>query len=68
MSEEDCTDVEVEMVPSRETEASWFFVAKDDKTKAAHFPKSQVSFTRRSVKTLDAIANIPDWLLNQRGW
>lgn len=34
----------------------------------ALFPKSQVSFKRRNVKTGAALAEIPVWLLKDRGW
>lgn len=32
------------------------------------FPKSQVSFKQRNVKTGEAVAEIPEWLLKDRGW
>lgn len=34
----------------------------------AMFPKSEVSFKRRNVKTGAALAEIPVWLLKDRGW
>lgn len=36
--------------------------------KSAYFPKSQVSFKRRNVKSGEAVAEIPIWLLKDRGW
>ena len=36
--------------------------------KIAGFPKSQVVFERRNVKTGKALANIPVWLLEDRNW
>lgn len=32
------------------------------------FPKSQISFKRRNVKTGEAVAEIPLWLLTAKGW
>lgn len=32
------------------------------------FPKSQISFSRRNMKTGHAVAEIPLWLLNEKGW
>lgn len=32
------------------------------------FAKSQIHFERRNVKTGDAVAVIPLWLLNSKGW
>jgi hypothetical protein len=34
----------------------------------AWFPKSQIHFERRNVKTGDAVAVIPLWLLKGKGW
>ena len=33
-----------------------------------YFPKKEVSFARRNIKTGDAVAVIPVWLLAARGW
>jgi hypothetical protein len=35
---------------------------------AQWFPKSQIHFARRNVKTGDAEAVIPLWLLTEKGW
>lgn len=32
------------------------------------FPASEISFDRRNVKTGDALAEIPLWLLKAKGW
>ena len=32
------------------------------------FPASEISFDRRNVKTGDAVADIPLWLLKAKGW
>lgn len=32
------------------------------------FPKSQVSFRRRNTRTGEALAEIPLWLLDEKGW
>jgi RNase P/RNase MRP subunit p29 len=34
----------------------------------AWFPKSEIHFERRNVKTGDAVAVIPLWLLTSKGW
>ena len=34
----------------------------------AWFPSSQIVFKRRNNKTGKVIANIPDWLLDKKGW
>lgn len=33
-----------------------------------NFPRSQVSFVRRNIKTGEAVAEIPVWLLDMLGW
>lgn len=37
-------------------------------TDSEWFPKSQVSFKTRNIKTGKAIAQIPDWLLQNKKW
>ncbi len=37
-------------------------------TKIAWFPKSEVTFTKRNIKTGVATAEIPTWLLKDREW
>lgn len=32
------------------------------------FPAGEISFNRRNVKTGDAVAEIPLWLLKAKGW
>ena len=44
-----------------------FILEHEDGTRD-FFPKSQVSFERRNVKTGECIAIIPIWLLDQKGW
>ena len=51
---------------SRETEKA--FLMKNDEGAEAWFPKSQVSFKRRNVKTGEAVAEIPVWLLDKNDW
>lgn len=36
--------------------------------KEAWFPKSQVSFQRRNIKTGEAVAEIPLWLIEKNNW
>ena len=50
----------------RETEKA--FLLKTETDGEAWFPKSHVSFKRRNVKTQEALAEIPLWLLKEKGW
>lgn len=52
----------------KETEKAYFLRDKDEMGEDAWFPKSQISFERRNTKTGDAIAEIPNWLLKEKGW
>ncbi len=52
----------------RETEAAFLFEDRDEPGRQAWFPKSQVSFTRRNIKTGEATAEIPLWLLTEKAW
>lgn len=61
----------IETVPCivlRETAAAYLLRDQEDETREAYFPKSQVSFARRNIKTGEAVAEIPLWLLNTKGW
>jgi hypothetical protein len=40
----------------RETVAAWLLRDRDDATREAFFPKSEVSFKYRNIKTLEATA------------
>lgn len=40
----------------------------DEEDRSAWFPKSQINFKRRNMKTGAAIAEIPLWLLEDKGW
>ena len=48
-----------------ETEKAYLFLHG---TQQAWFPKSEVYFESRNLKTCKAIAIIPDWLLQKKGW
>lgn len=52
----------------KETEKAFQLRDKDEMGPDAWFPKSQISFERRNIKTGDAIAEIPNWLLKEKGW
>jgi len=52
----------------RETAAAYLLRDRDEITREAYFPKSQVSFQRRNIKTGEATAEIPLWLLTEKGW
>ena len=52
----------------RETDAAFRLRDHDEPSREAWFPKSQVSFARRNTKTGDATAEIPLWLLTEKGW
>lgn len=52
----------------RETAAAYFLRDQEEPTREAYFPKSQVSFARRNIKTGEAVAEIPLWLLDAKGW
>lgn len=44
------------------------YLLLNEEGKEDWFPKSQVSFERRNVKTQEGTAIIPDWLLENKGW
>lgn len=57
----------------RETEKAYLMQdrGQDDdgsEDSEAWFPKSQIHFEQRNVKTGKAIAVIPMWLLKEKGW
>lgn len=52
----------------RETEKAFLLRDKDQPEREDWFPKSEIHFERRNVKTGDATANIPLWLLKAKGW
>jgi len=58
-------DVTVRVI--RETTASVLLARKSDGVQA-FFPTSQVVFLRRNVRTGEATAQIPVWLLENRNW
>jgi len=58
---------EVRVIIIKETEKAFQFKKKDSEL-IEWFPKSQVSFARRNVKTGEATAEIPEWLLEAKGW
>lgn len=61
----------IETVPCiivRETDAAYFLRDQEDPSREAYFPKSQVSFARRNINTGQAVAEIPLWLLESKGW
>lgn len=41
---------------------------KTDTHGEAWFPKSETVFKRRNMKTGDAVAELPLWLLRAKGW
>ena len=46
----------------------WSHLASHDGDAEAFFPKSQIHFNRRNIKTGLASAMIPGWLLIEKGW
>lgn len=65
------SEVEVEKVECKvigETAKAYQLQDGNDDSRKTWFPKSQVSFARRNVKTGDAVAEIPAWLLKKEGW
>jgi hypothetical protein len=64
-------DIEIEKVACKvigETELAYQLQEKHPDPREAWFPKSEVSFARRNIKTGDAVAEIPLWLLEAEGW
>ena len=52
----------------RETAGAYLLRDRDEETREAFFPKSQVSFRYRNPRTKEATAEIPLWLLDEKGW
>jgi len=52
----------------KETEKACYLRDENEIGGKCWFPKSQIRFERRNLKTGDAIVEIPDWLLKQKGW
>lgn len=44
------------------------FLLRNDQGKESFFPKSQISFARRNLKTGAADVDVPVWLLDNNGW
>lgn len=62
---------ELEKVECRvigESEKAYQLQEATGEQRTAWFPKSHVSFSRRNVKTQEAVAEIPMWLLKSKGW
>ena len=65
------SDPEIEIVRCfvvSETEKAYRLRDADNLDNEDYFPKSQVSFQMRNVKTGKATAEIPLWLLEAKGW
>lgn len=58
--------VECEVIS--ETEKAYLLRDRFTAGRSDYFPKSQVSFKRRNIKTGEAIAEIPMWLIKSKGW
>ena len=52
----------------RESDAAYLLQDRAGHGNQEWFPKSQVSFQRRNIKTGEAVAEIPLWLLTKTGW
>ena len=52
----------------RETEKAYLLADRDNPDREAYFPKSEVTFQMRNVKTGKATSEIPIWLLEAKGW
>ena len=64
MASTELEPVAVTVVEDRE--ASYLFQHEDGRQ--AYFPKSETTFKQRNVKTGKAVALVPIWLLEKRGW
>ncbi|MBK1883681.1 hypothetical protein JIN85_14785 [Luteolibacter pohnpeiensis] len=63
------SDIEkVECTVVGESDLAYQLRDKASESRVAWFPKSQVSFARRNRTTGESLAEIPLWLLNQKGW
>lgn len=65
MSDPESDTVEVQKVG--ETDKSYILEGANGQPKA-YFPKSEVYFERINPETGCGFANIPNWLLDDRGW
>jgi len=52
----------------RETRAARLMRDRDNPEREAYFPQSEITFQRRNIKTGEAVAEIPLWLLEAKGW
>jgi hypothetical protein len=64
MSDDDDDSV-VSVLIIDETEKAYLF---HNEGKQEWFPKSEVHFESRNIKTGKARAIIPDWLMQKKGW
>lgn len=69
MSNPETDKVKVRVMDDRD-KSYLFEEMRDDgmPPKRDFFPKSEVTFDRRNVKTGEAVAIIPLWLLERKGW
>ena len=51
-----------------ETPLAYQFRERTGDNRVEWFPKSEVSFSQRNIKTGKAVAEIPFWLLKKKGW
>lgn len=58
----------VECTVIGETEKAFHLQEATGEKRTDWFPKSHVSFSSRNVKTQEAVAEIPMWLLKSKGW
>jgi hypothetical protein len=65
MSNNEVTEIGVELL--RETEKAYLvrYLKTDEE---AFFPKSQVIFTYFNHKKMKGSMEVPDWLLEKKGW
>lgn len=66
MSQDEIEDVDCTLVG--ETTQAWQLRDSIVESRVAWFPKSQVSFKRLNKVTKEAVAEVPLWLLNAKGW
>lgn len=57
---------ETKVTVLRETDKAYLFI--NGVLDQSWFPKSEVSFKSRNIKTGEAVAEIPTWLLEQKDW
>lgn len=58
----------VECAVVGETDKAFQLRESNGEERTEWFPKSHVSFARRNIKTGAAVAEIPMWLLEKKGW